>query len=235
MKTSLAAITAGLSLVMGAIPANAAVLFNGLSNPSQTPAQQGWLYQATAFSPAPTVTPTTQGTVLNTTSNISNYAGFFYAGSLKQPPLVLNRSTGYNITFNVQINSQSSSSNNRAGFSIIVISNRLSGETQPYGIELGFWQSSIWAQNVGFTRGESVAFNTTSAMNTYRLSVKDNQYQLFVNNSSTPILKGQLRQYTGVTPPPGYPNPYTTSNMIFMGDNTSSASAKVTISKVEVY
>lgn len=234
MKAYLAAIPASLSLVMGSIPASAIELFNGLSTPSQTPNQQGWLYQATSLSPAPTVTATSQGTILKTTGNISNYAGFFYLGSSKQPPLVLNRSNGYTVTFSVKINSQSSNSNNRSGFSVIVMSDRLTNETQPYGIELGFWQSSIWAQNVGFTRGESVSFNTTQAVYNYRLSVKDQKYQLFVNNSSTPILQGSLRQYQ-YTPPPGYLNPYTTPNLIFLGDNSTSASAEVTLTKVEAY
>jgi hypothetical protein len=134
----------------------------------------------------------------------------------------------------VKINSQSSNSNNRSGFSVIVVSNRLTNETQPYGIEFGFWQNSIWAQNVGFTRGESVAFDTTKTVNDYRLSVKDQRYQLFVNNSSTPILQGTLRQYQ-FTPPPGYANPYTTPNTIFLGDNSSSAGAEVTLTKVEAY
>lgn len=234
MKPSVAAITASLSLVVGAIPVNAVVLFNGLSTPSQTPTQQGWYYLATSSQPVPTVTPTSEGTVFDSTGNISNQAGFFYVGSLKQPPLVLNRSTGYNVTFRVKINSQSSNSNNRAGFSVIVMSNPLPGETQPYGIELGFWQSSIWAQNVDFTRAESVAFDTTNAVSNYRLSVQGNQYQLFVNNSATPILQGSLRRYQ-FTPPSGYPNPYTIPNLIFLGDNTSSASANVTLTEVEAY
>jgi hypothetical protein len=228
MKTSVAAIITSLSLVIGALPASAVELFNGLSTPSQTPAQQGWQYLATYYPLAPTLTATNQGTVLDTTGQISNYASFF-----RQSPLALNRTTGYDVKFRVRIEDHNSSSNNNAGFSIIVMSNLSGNETQPYGIDLGFWESSIWAKNANFTRGESVSLNT-GAMQEYRLSVKGNSYQLFVNNSLTPILTGSLRQYPGFTPPPGFPNPYTTGNMIVMGDNSSQASAEVTIASVEV-
>lgn len=71
-------------------------------------------------------------------------------------------------------------------------------------------------------------------MNNYNLYVKGNQYKLFVNGSTNPILTGSLRQYTGFTPPPGYQNPYTTSDLIVLGDNTTSATSAVTITNVYV-
>lgn len=228
MKNFLTAVGIGFTLLLGANSAQAVPLYDGFSLPSQTPVQQGWLYQYTAFPTAPSATATSGGTILNTGHN-SNYAGYF-----KQSPVVLDRNTGYTISFNVQINSESHSSNDRAGFSIIVISDSLAGETQPYGIELGFWQNSIWAQNVGFKRGETANLDTKSRVNNYTLYVKGNQYQLFVNGSTNPILKGYLRQYTGYTPPPGYQNPYKASRTMFMGDNTTSATSKVTITKVYV-
>lgn len=228
MQKSLATVGLGLTFLLGATAANAVTIYDGLSTPSQTPAQQGWLYQHTAFPPTPTATATTDGTILNTGNN-SNYAGYF-----KQSPVVLDRNAGYTVSFSIKINSESHSSNNRAGFSIIVISNSLTGETQPYGIELGFWQNSVWAQNVGFTHGETALLDTKSMVKNYNLYVKGNQYKLFVNGSTNPILTGSLRQYTGYTPPPGYQNPYTTSRLIFLGDATTSATSAVTITKVYV-
>lgn len=228
MKISLVSITTSFALLMSVTTAKADVLYNGLSLPSQTPSDQGWLYQGTSIAPAPSATATSSGTILDSSGTNSNYAGYF-----RQSPLQLNRSTGYSVTFRVQVNSESHSSTNRAGFSMIVISSLLAGESQPYGIELGFWTNSIWAQKVGFTRGENVSYNTKAQAITYKLSVKDNNYQLFANGATTPILQGTLRQYTGFTPPPGYGNPYTTPNLIFMGDNTTSARAKVTIVSVE--
>lgn len=215
------------ALVLSPASASAVTLYNGLSLPSQTPAQQGWVYQGTAIATVPTATATTNGTVLNS-GNRTNYAGYF-----RQAVNVLNRTTGYSIQFSVKVNSESHSNNNRAGFNIIVVSDALVGETQPYGIELGFWTNSIWAQNVGFTRGENVAFNTRSAVNTYTLTVQNLNYKLYANGSSQPILQGSLRQYTGFTPPPGYANPYTTPNLLFMGDDTTSATSNVTITRVE--
>lgn len=229
MKTALFAISNGLILLAASVPAVAVVLYNGLSTPSQTPAQQGWVYLATPFPTAPSATATSSGTVLDT-GDIKNQAGYF-----RQSPSALNRLNGYTINFTVQINSENHGTNtNRAGFSVLVMSDRLSSEKQPYGIELGFWQNSIWAQNTGFTRGESVSFNTQAAWHNYKLKVVGSSYQLFVDGSATPILQGSLRQYTGYTPPPGYPNPYTTPNLIFLGDNTTSAKAKVTVKLVDV-
>ena len=229
MKNSLAAIAISSIWLAGAASASALTIYDGTSLPSQTPAQQGWLYKGTSNPTAPTAITNTSGTILNT-GNSSNYSGYF-----KQSPITLNRNTGYSIKFSVKVNSESHSTNNRAGFSLIVISDSVAGETQPYGIELGFWTDSIWAQNVGFTRGENVALNTQSAVNNYNLYVQGLNYKLYVNGSNTPILQGTLRQYTGVTPPSGYPNPYTTPKLIFMGDNTTSATGNVTISQVEVF
>lgn len=225
---ALVAISNGLVLIVGSVPAGAVVLYNGLSTPSQTPAQQGWVYQATAFPPVPAAIATRLGTNLDTTGNVNNLAGYF-----RLLPSALNRRNGYTINFTVQINSEYHGTNtNRAGFSVLVMSDRTSGETQPYGIELAFWQTSIWAQNSSFTRGENVSFNTQAVYN-YRLNVLGTRYRLFVDGSSTPILQGSLRQYTGYTPPPGYPNPYAIPRLIFLGDNTTSAKAKVTVNLVE--
>ncbi len=226
MKTPLAAITVGFTLLMGAASANAVSIFDGLSLPSQTPAQQGWSYQSTSAPTIPSLKATSGGTILDSGSNI-NYAGFF-----RQSPVTLDRSgKGYSISFSVKVDSESHSSTNRAGFSLIVTSSPLAGETQPYSIELGFWQNSIWAQNVGFTQGEKATFDTQSAVVNYNLYVQGNQYQLFANGSATPILKGNLRQYQ-FTPPAGYINPYTTPNLLFLGDNTTSAKAKITLTRV---
>lgn len=225
MKMPLATITAGLTFLAITRPALSVpvVLYDG----TQTPAQQQWLYLSTSRSAV--VTPTASGTILDTSSDNRIQAGYF-----RRSPIPLNQTQGYVVKFKVQVNSQSSASNDRAGFSIIVNSNAPAG-TQPYGIELGFWRNSIWAQNVGFTRGEETGnFVTGYPWRSYTLAVQGNQYQLYTNGLPQPILQGSLRQYTGFTPPAGFPNPYTSPNLIFIGDNTTSASAKVTIQSVVV-
>lgn len=234
MKTPLATIAAGLTFLVGATTANAnpTIIYNGLSG--QTPGQQGWLYRAGSdkppyivSAPLPVQTPSNIGTTLDSGNN-NNVAGYFL-----NSPTPLDREKGYTLRFKVQVNSESHISENRAGFSVLVVNKRLPGETQPYALELGFWQNNIWAYNLGFTRGENVNFNTT-AMQTYVLYVKGTNYWLFLANSRTPILKGQLRQYTGFNPPLGLPNPYTTPNLIFFGDDTSSATSKFTLGLVRL-
>lgn len=229
MKTSIATIATSLTLLMGATAASAApvVLYNGLSTPSQTPTQQGWLYlNNTPVAPVPTQAPTASGVILNS-GNSSNMAGYFRVSQS-----ALNRTKGYVIKFRVKINSETHNTPNRAGFSALIVSQRLPGETQPYAIELGFWKDSIWAQSVDATRAENVAFNTSAAMRTYSILVKGDTYKLYAGNSTTPILRGKLRQYTGYTPPLGLPNPYKTPNLIFLGDDTSSATANITLASV---
>lgn len=224
-KTPLATITTTLTLLVttNAGSASPVVLYDG----TQTPDQQQWIYKST--SNAAVVIPTPRGTILDTMADNGMYAGYF-----KVSPVKLDRNKGYTVKFKVRVTSQSSASNNRAGFSIIVNSDARIG-TQPYGIELGFWKNSIWAQNVGFSsRGEEKSIKTSSPWRTYTLAVQGDQYQLFVNNFPKPILQGQLRQYTGFNPPDGVPNVYKIPNLIFLGDDTTSASARVMISSVEV-
>jgi hypothetical protein len=225
LKMPIASITAGLTLLMAANSGSAApvVLYDGTG----TPDQQQWIYNAT--SPAAVVIPTARGTILDTTADNGMYAGYF-----RRPPVKLDRNKGYTVKFKVRVASQSTDKNNRAGFSIIVNSDAPLG-TQPYGIELGFWKNSIWAQNVGFTtRGEEKSIVTSYLSRVYTLAVQGDQYQLFVNGLPKPILQGPLRQYTGFNPPAGVPNVYKIPNLLFVGDDTTSASARVTIGAIEV-
>jgi hypothetical protein len=111
----------------------------------------------------------------------------------------------------------------RAGFSLLVVS------SDKRGIELGFWIDEIWAQEGGsswpFTHAEGAAFTTTSDLIDYRLIVLGERYTLTANG--TTVLSGPLRDYTLAPPPPLPANPYTTPNLIFLGDDTSSARAKI--------
>lgn len=234
MRNSVTAIAVGFTLLMEATSASAVPIYNGLSTPHQTPDQQGWLYLSGTHpftvpppTPVPSAKASSGGTILNSGKS-SYYSGYFY--NYPWVNMNLDRSTGYSISFSVKINSEKHLTPDRAGFSIIVISDTLPDETQPYGIELAFWQDKVWAQDVNFKHAEEVSFNNQANGNNYNLYVKDDQYQLFANGSTTPILQGKLRQYP---PPPGFPmNPYNKANLIFMGDDTSSATAKFTIRSV---
>jgi hypothetical protein len=52
-------------------------------------------------------------------------------------------------------------------------------------------------------------------------------YTLAANGST--VLSGPLRDYTLAPPPPLPINPYTTANLIFLGDDISSAQARITL------
>jgi hypothetical protein len=195
-----------------------------------TPDQQGFTYLALAF--AATQTLTTGGTILNTMPITNEQAGYFNRPA--QTPL-LDRTLGYTVNFTVQVISEnhtgsdrnSDGIDDRAGFSVIVLSN------DSKGIELGFWQNQIWAQEDGpsqpplFTHAEGITFTTTTALMPYHLAIFSNTYTLSTNGIS--ILTGSLRDYTAFG---GFP--YNSTNFIFLGDNTASARASIKLAAVSV-
>ena len=95
------------------------------------------------------------GTILDTTiSGSETYAGWLSnAGSTTGFPL-LDRVTGFHVDFSIQVEREAHTNHNRAGFSIIILSQ------DARGIELAFWENGIWVQNDDttgglFTRGDS--------------------------------------------------------------------------------
>jgi hypothetical protein len=189
--------------------------------------------QGFTFLAVPSVSPTVSNgaTILDTSRN--TYAGYF---SRSTPQLVLDRVVGYTISFTVQVEQEDHSGSDRnndeiedrAGFSLIVLS------SDKRGIELGFWKDRIWAQEGGtgstlFTQAEGAAFDTQSGRRPYTLAVQGDTYALSSNGA--PILSGNLRDYTALSSPP---DPYETPNLIFLGDDTSSASAKIQLAYVAV-
>src|SRR4029078_6070884 len=123
-------------------------------------------------------------------------AGYSY---VRPDPQDLDVDTGFTIGFTVKINSESHISNDRAGFSLIA----LSDDPTPKGIELGFWTNEVWAQNAGFTHGESSGlFDTTTGLIDYELLVQGSAYQLRAD--SIQILSGALRNYTAFSGGPPF-------------------------------
>jgi hypothetical protein len=198
-----------------------------------TPDSQGFTYLP--FGPA------TQGasggvTTLTTTFTRTTQAG--YTGS--QVP-TLDSISGYTLRFSLQVISETHQGSDRngdglddrAGFSVIAISS--DGQ---YGLELDFWTDRIWVQEDGnsqppagdlFTQAEGVAFDTTTGLIPYELTLRKQRYSLVVKNSE--LLSGTLRDYT---PFNGFPDVYEIPNFIFMGDNTRSAQAIVKLAYVSV-
>ena len=176
---------------------------------------------------AATTTYENVATVFDTTTGNETYAGWISnAGSISGFPL-LDRATGFHVNFSIQVEGESHTNNNRAGFNMISLGN----DTK--GIEIAFWDNEIWAQNDDrtgglFTHGEAVSFNTADLTN-YQLTITDDTYSLNANGVS--ILTGPLRDYSNFE---GFPDPYQTPNFLFMGDNTTSAQVRIRLSYVSV-
>jgi hypothetical protein len=209
-----------LALAATTQAANAVVLYDASLGTS--PVAQGLTYDAIGFAPGPYYTFNASGTTLDTTNPAVVYAGF---GSNATP---LDRTAGFTLRIDAKILSSTSSSTNRAGFSIFALA------SDSYGIELGFETSAIFAQASSplFTRAEEVAFATPDAVTKYELSILGSTYTLRADGAS--LLSGPLRNYTAFEPPVGAPDPYEVPNAIFLGDNTSSASGSTLITYVSV-
>jgi len=207
-----------------------------------------------------TETSTDAGTTLDTTrdgNDNDSYAGYAnYAVDFATRTYTLensgfpdlNPSEGFQISFEAQVLSNTFTNNDRAVFSILAVA--ADGQT---AIELGFQrtgtgQGRIFAQsddrtpNPGgepltlFTSAEEVSFDTTSALVRYTLDVTATAYSLKANG--TEILTGPLRNYTNFVPPSflGFtaPNPYTVANLLFLGDNSTSAGGSFTLGDVSL-
>lgn len=195
------------------------------------PNNQDFNYQTFPFPPfvSATQTLTTGGTILDSTPIITDFAGYFGKSSVMP---ILDRTSGYTVSFAVQVITEThagSDKNNdgiddRAGFSVIVLSNDLEG------VELGFWSDQIWAQSDSplFTHAEGVTLTTTSLI-TYNLAVLSDTYTLSANDSM--VLTGSLRNYEAFT---GTLDPYETPNLLFLGDDTTSAKAKIKLAYVSI-
>jgi len=145
---------------------------------------------------------------------------------------ILDRITGFSVAFNVAVTDESSNAN-RAGFSVLVISD------DGKGIELAFKQEGssnrIFAQSEDFTEAEEVNVDDISAMIHYVLTVQDDSYTLVADD--TDILTGELRHYNfnPNASSPALPfNPYTSPNFIFVGDNTDQGHAAFTLGPVSI-
>ncbi|ERT04640.1 hemolysin-type calcium-binding repeat family protein [Lyngbya aestuarii BL J] len=207
------------------------------------------------------VTPTANGnfTTLDSTSELDLFAGYSNY-NLMSDDLVntafptLDPDTGYTLSFAAQVISEDNidsdknadGKSDRAGFNVTVISS--DGKN---GIELGFENDQIWAQEDGttqddpsaepnpnepntfdrtlFTQAESVIFDTTNRLVQYDLTILGETYTLSVDGNS--ILSGQLRDYTAFN---DRPDPYELPNFIFLGDHTTSAQAKVQLGEISV-
>jgi hypothetical protein len=168
-------------------------------------------------------------TLLDTsTSGDETYAGWVSNGASTAGFPLLDQAAGFEVNFSVQVENESHSNNNRAGFSLIVLG------SDARGIEVAFWRNEIWAQNDDltgglFTHGEAATFDTTAGLINYQLNIVDDAYTLNTNGLS--ILTGPVRDYSNFE---GFPDPYQSPNFLFIGDNTTSAQSRLRLAYVSV-
>jgi len=144
-------------------------------------------------------------------------------GWLRLSPVALNNVAGYDVTFDLGIEQESHNSANRAGLSVIIL------DSDHRGVELSFWANQIWNQNDSplFTHGEGAAYDTTAAgtgvggLRHYQVHVSNNAYTFSAEGST--LFGGAIRDYSAFA---GSPNPYSTPNFLWVGDDTTEASAK---------
>jgi hypothetical protein len=209
----------GLLLLPGTPPAAAATvtLYDGALN-TGTPGTQGFSYLTEPIVSAQASQSFANGTTtLTTTLQISDKAGYFAKSNLMPQ---LDRTAGYTVRFTTQVLEENHSNNNRAGLSVIVLGSDLRG------IELGFWEDQVWAQSgADFTHAETAALDTTTGLIAYELRILGNSYTLTGGGAT---LSGSLRDYSAEGPP------YTLANFLFLGDDTTSASARIRLTKVDI-
>ncbi len=140
-------------------------------------------------------------------------------GGTSRGDLSLNTSEGFWLRFRLRLNSEAHASGERAGLSIIALGSGLEG------IELGFWTDQVWAQNTGFTKGESTSDISSAVFVNYNLLMQGGSYAMF--RDTTLILTGLLRDYSS------FGSPYTIPNFLFIGDDTTSARASFDLASVQ--
>ena len=168
-------------------------------------------------------------TVLDTSaSGRETYAGWTSVGATTPGFPILDRAAGFQVDFTLLVENESHGNNDRSGFSMIVLSE------DARGIELAFWENEVWVQSDNhtgglFKHGEGVTFPTTTGLVNYQLTVTGDTYTLTADTQT--ILSGPVRDYSDFD---GFPDPYQTPNFLFLGDDTTSAQARVRLHFVSI-
>lgn len=175
------------------------------------------------------LTFTDGATILDTTvAGRDTYAGWVSNPTTTPGFPTLDSTMGVQVNFTVQVQSEMHGNNNRAGFSMIIL------DQDAKGIELSFWEDQIWVQSDEtsgglFKHGEGAAFTTTAGMTNYQVTLTGDAYTLTAN--SEPLLSGPLRDYSKFD---GFPDPYETPNLLFLGDNTKSSQARLKLQYISI-
>jgi hypothetical protein len=197
---------------------------------------QGWIYLTDPILGAQATHSFGSGVhTLDSTPATGDSAGFFTRidalGFVHPQMPTLDRQSGYTVRFEVRVDSEAHSSNNRAGFSFLAVGDDLRA------IELAFWTNEIWAQSGPNSTDASEALFShtvessgtvdTTPLTLYELRVLGDSYALW--SGQTQLLSGPMRDYSSHSHPV-----YSQANTIFLGDDAGSAAAEVGIAYVEV-
>lgn len=182
------------------------------------PHLQGWVYLTKPLmGSTATATLGSSGLILDTTTSIEGSAGYFCSVAPR-----LEAAEGYRLRWTLRVQSERHRTPHRAGFSVLVLGH------DRRGIELGFWQDEVFAQSgADFRHAEAAAFDTSARLVPFELRVSGDRYRL--QAAGRPILAGPLRSYVAHWHPV-----YRLANIVFLGDDTNSACARVELGSVEV-
>ncbi len=201
------------------------------------PNAQGWL----AYGSSLLATPrrSSAGTTLSSLPSLAGLAGFSNVAALV-PSLVnssfpsLDASAGFALNFRLNLLEEVHQLSTRAGFSAILL-----GEgPNPLGIELGFHRDAIFSLLGGSAPlqsvGEWAGGLDLSRPIDFSLRILGQSYYLLADNRL--LLSGSLQDYSDASVNPLLPfNPYTVSNFLFLGDNTTSAGSRVELGSVSLH
>ena len=226
-------VTLSLCLACARLSGSASATIITLYDDSQgnLPGDQPWVGYF-ALGGVATQTANAQGVQLQTDQPVGAGYSNHQPTSLPFAPALVNNafpslddSVGYSLSFEMQLLSESHFSDDRAGFSVIALG------SDGRGIELAFWEDRVFAQSDSplFTHAEEGLFDTTASERDYVLTVQNNAYSLAADTQT--ILTGALRDYSAFNGTP-FGVPYSLSNYIFLGDDTSSALATVNLGSI---
>jgi hypothetical protein len=247
-------LTAALLLLSHARPASAqatTVLYDAASGVVPTSFSPQWLTFASV--PAVVTQTFTPGspafTRFDSTASETTYAGYSNRNATFTPipPTLtpttfvnpafpnLDRTSGFSLRVRMRLNNETHTGNPvRAGFSILLLgSDRL-------GVEIGFQSDTLFAQAPGFgappaesISGAGIAA-LTGSFQLYNLLVFGDTYRLGLETAAgiSPLLTGPLKDYTAATGFAG--DVYRTPNFLFLGDDTTSASASTDLNFVSI-
>ena len=155
----------------------------------------------------------------STGDGVSSYG----RGRVNATPLDTN--AGFTLTFDLRVLSESHSSANRAGFSILMV-----GSDPTHALELAFWTNEVFTYDYvaadadKFVHGAGALLDTTASFQQYTLKVQNQNYVLSAGAAT--LITGALKDYRGQGPP------YTQPNFLFFGDDTSRGAASVELGAI---